>query len=81
MPCSVLNYFQVPVHNVQLMEILDSFQDLQDDTTGILFRVAASFQNSVQQLTSSHSETRTHHGCLSQLTQDAGLCEMNMQLL
>lgn len=64
----MLNYFQVSVYNIQLMEVSDSFQDLLDDTTGILLRVAASLKNSVQQFTSSHPKARTHRGCSSRIT-------------
>lgn len=62
----MLNYFQVSVYNVKLMEVFDSFQDLLDDTAGILLCVAASLKNSIQQLTSSHPKARTHHGWFKQ---------------
>lgn len=74
-------YLQVPVHNVQLMEVLDGFQDLQDDAAGILLRVAASLQNSVQQLASSHPKARTDYRSLPQLTQDTVLWEINMYVI
>lgn len=45
-------YLQVPVHDAQLVEVLDCLQNLLNDTAGIPLSVTALLQNTVQQLAS-----------------------------
>lgn len=53
-------YLQVPVHDAQLVEVLDCLQKLLYDTAGIPLSVTPLLQNTVQQLASCNTVVTSH---------------------